>query len=88
LPRDADQQVYAGRLVATRWHRDALRRGDLLFFLSGRRGSIAHVAIYLGENKFVEAADGAVRISSFDTAAENYSERRDGGFCFAKRVLD
>ncbi len=41
LPRDADQQSLGGRLVATRWHRDDLRRGDLLYFLSAR-GSIHH----------------------------------------------
>jgi cell wall-associated NlpC family hydrolase len=87
LPRDADQQVYLGRLVATRWHRGALRRGDLLFFL-GRRGTITHVAIYGGDQKFIEASDDGVRVSSFDPRAENYSERRDLSFCFGKRVLE
>jgi hypothetical protein len=87
LPRDADQQVYVGRLVATRWHRDALRRGDLLFFL-GRRGTVSHVAIYLGDQKFIEAADEGVKITSFDPTDPSYSRRRAEGFCFAKRVLD
>jgi hypothetical protein len=45
LPRDAYQQSYMGRLVATRWHRDGLRRGDTLYFL-GRSGKINHTAIY------------------------------------------
>jgi hypothetical protein len=87
LPRDADQQVYAGRLVATRWHRDALRRGDLLFFL-GRRGTINHVAIYLGDQKYIEAAGENVHISSFDPKDERYGERHVAGFAFGKRVLD
>jgi hypothetical protein len=87
LPRDADQQVYAGRLVATRWYRDALRRGDLLFFL-GRRGTITHVAIYLGDQKYIEAGDEDVHISSLDPKDQNYSERRDVAFAFGKRVVD
>jgi hypothetical protein len=87
LPRDADQQVYAGRLVATRWHRHALRRGDLLFFL-GRRGTITHVAIYLGDHKYIEAGEQDVHISSFKPGDEGYNERREGSFCFGKRVLD
>lgn len=87
LPRDADQQALTGKLVATRWHRAGLRRGDVLFFL-GRRGTISHTAIYLGNNEYLEATSPVVTISSFDPSAKNYSERRDETFCFAKRVFD
>jgi gamma-D-glutamyl-L-lysine dipeptidyl-peptidase len=86
LPRDAEQQALVGRLVATRWHRDALRRGDILFFM-GRRGSVSHTAIYLGDGEFIEAS-GRVRLSSLDPRHPNYIKGRDEGFCFAKRVLD
>jgi hypothetical protein len=87
LPRDADQQALAGKLVATRWHRSTLRRGDVLFFL-GRRGTISHTAIYLGNNEYLEATSPVVTVTSFDPLAPNYSKRRDEGFCFAKRVFD
>ncbi|HTL30307.1 MAG TPA: C40 family peptidase [Tepidisphaeraceae bacterium] len=87
LPRDADQQAYVGRLVATRWDRDGLHRGDLLYFLS-RRGSIHHTAIYLGDGKFLEAADPGVKITSFNKADPAYDAKRDASFCFAKRVLE
>jgi hypothetical protein len=87
LPRDAEQQACVGRLVALRWHRENLRRGDLLFFL-GRRGIIAHTGIHLGGNKFIEASDGGVKISSFDPQDANYEKHRDETFCFAKRVLE
>lgn len=87
LPRDADQQALTGKLVATRWHRSSLRRGDVLFFL-GRRGTINHTGIYLGNNDFLEATSPVVTISSLDPSAPNYSERRDRAFCFAKRVFD
>ncbi|MCS7032565.1 MAG: C40 family peptidase, partial [Phycisphaerae bacterium] len=85
LPRDAEQQALAGRLVATRGYRDALRRGDILFFL-GRRGFVAHTGIYLGEGRFVESANEGVKISMFNDEAER--TRRDESFCFAKRVID
>jgi len=87
LPRDADQQSLVGKLVATRWHRTGMRRGDVLFFLN-RRGTITHTGIYLGNNEFLEATDPVVKISSFDPSSPNYAPRRDEGFCFAKRILD
>lgn len=87
LPRDADQLALAGKLVATRWHRSSLRRGDVLFFL-GRRGTIHHTAIYVGNNEFLEATDPVVAINSFDPTSPNYSKKRDESFCFAKRIFD
>lgn len=82
LPRDAEQQALAGRLVAIRWQRAALRRGDILYFL-GRRGFIAHTAIYLGDDKLIESADGGVRISEFRPGSRLWDT-----FCFGKRVLE
>lgn len=82
LPRDAEQQALVGRLVATRWHREPMRRGDVMFFL-GRRGFIAHTAIYLGDGKLIESADGKVRVSDFHPGLPRWEN-----FCFAKRVLE
>ncbi len=87
LPRDTDQQAMVGRLTATRWHRDGMRRGDLMFFLSSR-GRINHTAIYLGDNKMLESGGPGVRIISLDPNDPNYSEKRDSRFCFAKRVIE
>jgi cell wall-associated NlpC family hydrolase len=87
MPRDADQQSLVGRLVGTRWHRSSLRRGDTLFFL-GRRGNISHTAIYLGDGKMIEATSPVVTVSSFNPSDEDYSERRDDTFCYAKRVIE
>jgi cell wall-associated NlpC family hydrolase len=87
LPRDADQQSLVGRLVATRWHRGNLRPGDTLFFL-GRRGTIHHTALYIGDDKYIEATEPVARISSFDPASPDYSEKRDKSFCFGKLILE
>jgi cell wall-associated NlpC family hydrolase len=86
LPRDADQQALVGRMIATRWCRDLLRRGDVLFFL-GRRGTVSHTAIYLGDGKYIEAA-GSVKISNFDDANDESGHRRADSFCFARRVFE
>lgn len=87
LPRDADQQAYVGRFVATSWYLSGMQRGDLMFFLS-RRGPVAHVAIYLGDNQYIEAADGGVKISSLDPNDKNYEEKRAKSFAFARRVIE
>ncbi len=87
LPRDTDQQALVGRLTATRWHRDGMRRGDLMFFLNSR-GRINHTGIYLGDNKMLESGGPGVRILSLDPDDPDYNEKRANRFCFAKRVVE
>jgi cell wall-associated NlpC family hydrolase len=87
MPRDADQQSLVGSLVGTRWHRSALRRGDVLFFL-GRRGTISHTGIYLGDGKFIEAAEPAVKVSELEKIREGRDKSRGDSLCFAKRVFE
>ena len=76
-----------GALVATRWHRDGLRRGDTLYFL-GRTGKISHTAIYAGDGRYIESVRPAVRYTSFRPEDESYDARRAASFCFAKRLLE
>ncbi|QEG35101.1 C40 family peptidase [Bythopirellula goksoeyrii] len=85
LPRDSYQQFYLGQLVATRWHRSQLRRGDTLYFV-GPHGKIRHTALYLGDDQFLEAEMPRVTISSFNREHENYSPKRDASFVFGKRL--
>lgn len=87
LPRDAYQQSYMGRLVATRWHRDGLRRGDTLYFL-GRSGKINHTAIYLGDGRYLEASGRDVHFTSFNPDDPEYQANKDRSFCFAKRLFE
>ena len=61
----------------------ALRRGDLVFFNTvSRDGSIDHVGLWLGRNRFVHAssAEGEVITSEFD---DRWQQR----FVLAKRIL-
>ncbi len=87
LPRDAYQQSYMGRLVATRWHREGLRRGDTLYFL-GRSGKISHTAIYLGDGRYLEASGRDVHYTSFIPGDPDYEAGKDRSFCFAKRLFE
>jgi cell wall-associated NlpC family hydrolase len=66
---------------APRVRRDDLKSGDLLFF--GRHRRVNHVAIYVGNGRFVNAPDtgGTVRLDHLD----GYYWRDH--YLFAKRVL-
>ena len=86
LARDAYMQAYAGELTATRWCRETMMPGDLMYFL-GSTGRITHTAIYIGDDLFIEATSPVAKISSLDPEHPDYSARRDRGFCFAKRVV-
>lgn len=61
---------------------DRLAPGDLLFF--GHRHRVNHVAIYVGQGRFVHAPDrgGTVRLDQLDGAYWH------DHFLYAKRVLD
>ncbi len=87
LPRDSNQQVYLGRLSATRWCPQTMQRGDTLYFL-GDHGRIRHTALYLGDQQYVQAESPVARISSFDPQHPDYDPRRHRSFAFAKRLLD
>jgi cell wall-associated NlpC family hydrolase len=78
LPRTS-REIAA--LDAPRIRRDDLEAGDLLFF--GHRRHVNHVAIYVGNGRFVNAPDkgGTVRLDHLD----GYYWRDH--FLFAKRVL-
>ncbi|MEM8678907.1 MAG: C40 family peptidase, partial [Planctomycetota bacterium] len=85
LPRDSNQQFLLGQLTATRWHRDRLRRGDTLYFL-GRNGRIRHTALYLGDDRYLQAEMPAVDIRSLNPEDDDYDPRRAKSFAFGKRL--
>ena len=65
LPRETQTQRYLGQAVS----RSRMRRGDLLFFdQEGQKSS--HVALYLGDGRFVHAPStgGRVRTDRLDAA--------------------
>ncbi len=85
VSRDAFQQFLPGKLVATRWYRDDIKPGDLLYFINGT-GKIFHVAFALTNKHFIHSAPPEVKINSLDKDDPLYSEYRDSTFLAARRL--
>lgn len=84
LARDASQQAqYGDEVGLSDWSNLAV--GDLLFFGESKE-QITHVAIYIGENRFIHDA-GKVKINSLNSSDEDYNEKRHKTLVLAKRVL-
>lgn len=58
LPRTSRDQYGKGQPVAL----EDARRGDLLFFATGRSGTVSHVGIYVGGDTFIHAPKRGRRI--------------------------
>ncbi len=85
LPRDANMQVQVGRPVPFDSTFRSLQPGDLLFF--GRSiDKITHVAMYIGDYKFIHS-DGMVRINSFNPHHAEYSAYRVKYLQTVRRIL-
>lgn len=62
IPRDSRSQAGSGKRVSV----SSVQPGDLIFY--AKRGSINHVAIYIGNGKVISASspDTGIRITSYD----------------------
>ncbi|MCM3339905.1 C40 family peptidase [Paenibacillus sp. MER TA 81-3] len=79
LPRASYEQATVGKKV----QRSELKKGDLLFFATGRRGKgkIAHVAMYAGNGKILH---------TFGKPGVTYSDLKDwdNTYVTARRILN
>ncbi|WP_298765194.1 C40 family peptidase [uncultured Polaribacter sp.] len=93
IPRDASQQINAGKKVDLKLGFSDLQKGDLLFFgkkaTSEKKQRVTHVGIWLGNGKqeFIHAS-GNVHISSMDKTQPNYDEFNKNRYLGSKRYLD
>jgi cell wall-associated NlpC family hydrolase len=77
LPRTSIEQSKIGQRV----DKEDLQAGDLLFFITGRRGSrINHVGIYIGDGKFIHSSSYKHRVVT--TSLSDYNS----GYAGARRV--
>jgi cell wall-associated NlpC family hydrolase len=69
LPRNSRAQFDAGRAVA----RQALQRGDLVFFATQGGRRVTHVGMYIGKGEFIHAprAGQTVRVASLSNSYFN-----------------
>ena len=92
IPRDASQQVHAGKLVDENLDFSDLQKGDLLFF--GKKATeeskekVTHVGIWLNNDKqeFIHAS-GNVHISSMDENHSLYDEFNKNRYLGSRRYL-
>ena len=93
IPRDASQQINAGKTVDSNLAFEGLEKGDLLFFgrkaTSDKNQRVTHVGIWLGNNKmeFIHAS-GNVHINSMDEIQPNYDEFNKNRYLGSKRYLN
>ena len=91
LPRDASQQVKAGKQIDTSDGFDKLEPGDLLFFgqpaTENDDRSVVHVGMWIGDDEFIHSA-GRVKVSSVNPEDENYDEYNLNRFLEARRYLN
>lgn len=60
VPRTAKQQAKVG--LAVNKDTSRLLPGDLLTFSKGKKGTVSHVGIYIGDGKFIHASSVAGRV--------------------------
>lgn len=93
IPRDASQQINAGKVIDENLVFENLQKGDLLFFgkkaTDSTKQRTTHVGIWLGNGKgeFIHAS-GKVRINSINANANNYDEFNKNRYLGARRYLD
>lgn len=93
IPRDASQQVTAGKVVDKNLDFSDLQKGDLLFFgkkaTETKKQRVTHVGIWLGNDKmeFIHAS-GNVHISSMDENQPNYDAFNKNRYLGSRRYLN
>jgi cell wall-associated NlpC family hydrolase len=93
IPRDASQQINAGKTVDINLDFTTLEKGDLLFFgreaTTEKKQRVVHVGIWLGNDKmeFIHTS-GNVHISSMNKNELNYDKMNKNRYLGSKRYLD
>ncbi|SIQ03203.1 C40 family peptidase [Maribacter ulvicola] len=91
IPRDASQQVHAGKPIDSVADFSKLKKGDLLFF--GRKATettsekVVHVGMWIGDNQFIHSSE-MVRVSSVDKDSPNYDAFNVGRYLRTQRLLN
>ena len=92
IPRDASQQIHAGKDVDPDLSFASLTKGDLMFFgkkaTDSTRQRVTHVAIWLGNDngEFIHSS-GRVKIGSIDPDSPMYDEFNTNRYLGSRRYL-
>ncbi len=74
LPRHSAAQYDAGESIERR----ELQKGDLVFFATRGRGTVSHVGIYIGGDRFIHAPSRGKKIRMESLSADYYADRYVG----------
>ena len=92
IPRDASQQISAGKKIDKKLNLEDLEKGDLMFFgtkaTAEKKQRVTHVGIWLGNDKgeFIHAAS-QVRLSSIDPGSDYYDKANTDRYLGSRRYL-
>jgi cell wall-associated NlpC family hydrolase len=92
IPRDASQQIVAGKDVDPELTLNSLSKGDLMFFgkkaTDSTRQRVTHVAIWLGNDRgeFIHSS-GRVKIGSIDPDSPDYDAFNTNRYLGSRRYL-
>ncbi|MEN8123752.1 MAG: C40 family peptidase [Bacteroidota bacterium] len=92
IPRDASQQIHAGKDIDPDLKFENLEKGDLLFFgekeTDSTKQKVTHVGIWLGNGKgeFIHASK-QVRMSSINPESSYYDEKNTNRYLGSRRYL-
>lgn len=92
IPRDASQQILAGRDIDPGLSFENLQKGDLMFFgkkaTDTTRQRVTHVGIWLGNEKgeFIHSS-GRVRLSSIDPKSQHFDPFNKDRYLGSRRYL-
>ena len=93
IPRDASQQIMAGKDIDPNLEFTKMKKGDLMFF--GRKATdstkqrVTHVGIWLGngQGQFIHSAS-RVKLGSIDPDSEFYDEYNKNRYLGSRRYLN
>lgn len=92
IPRDASQQIMAGKDADPQFTLENLQKGDLMFFgkkaTDSTKQRVTHVAIWIGNNQgvFIHAS-GRVKLGSIDPDSKYYDEFNINRYLGSRRYL-
>lgn len=85
-PRNAGQMALVGERIQVQPDYSNLQPGDLLFFSFPGQSRVIHVALYVGDKRFVHAL-GDVHLGSFDPSDPLYDAYHAQTLLYAGRLL-